>query len=93
MSEFLATINWRTTGYALAYLVCSAAAGMFPELNQTMCSWLEKLIVAGGFVSAADATRIQSVIRTVDLLAFKNRIDPATLIPLELLPAPAVEVK
>jgi hypothetical protein len=34
-----------------------------------------------GLVSTADAARVRSVVRAVDVIAFKAKVDPATLVP------------
>jgi hypothetical protein len=47
---------------------------------------IEPLIVAGGFISTADASRVQNIVRAVDVLAFKNKLDPALLVPVGELP-------
>jgi hypothetical protein len=87
MSEFFATVNWRTTGFAIAYLICNAVGGLFPVVADA-CNILEKLIIAGGLVSAVDAQRIQSIVRAVDALAWRNKLDPAALVSVDDLPDP-----
>lgn len=92
MQEFLQTVNWRTTGYGIGYVACSLfVARLFPGLTD-ICEILDKLIVGAALVSSVDAARVRSVVRAVDVLAFKNKLDPATLVPVESDPAPA-EVK
>ena len=82
MPSWIQTVNWKTTGYAVGYLLCQVLSNVFPSLAD-ICSVIDKLIIAAGFVSAADSTRVASIVRAVDLIAWKNKIDPATLIPAE----------
>jgi hypothetical protein len=82
MSEFIQTVNWKTTGYAIGYLICKIIGGLYPPIAG-VCEVIEPLIVAGGFISTADASRVQNIVRAVDVLAFKNKIDPAVLVPLD----------
>ena len=73
-------INWRTTGCAVGYLLCNIASSVYPEF-EAACGLLDKVFVAGGFISAADSTRINSIVQAVDHVAWKNGVDPATLLP------------
>jgi hypothetical protein len=82
MQEFLQTVNWKTTGYAIGYVICKIIGGLYPPIAG-VCEVIEPLIVAGGFISTADASRVQNIVRAVDVLAFKNKIDPAVLVPLD----------
>jgi len=75
-------INWRTTLFAIGYLVCNIVAGVYPAAAD-VCSVLDKIFVAGGFISAADSSRIDSVVQAVDHVSWKNQIDPATLLPIQ----------
>jgi hypothetical protein len=77
----LSQINWKTTGYAIGYLLCYAL-GKFIPASESLCEVVGTLIVTAGFVSAADADRVKSIVRAVDVISWKNNIDPATLIPL-----------
>lgn len=79
MGDFFRTVNWRTTGYGIGYFVCHVFGQVYPSLT-SLCDLLEPLIVTMGLVSAPDATRIQSIVRAVDVIAFKAKIDPATLV-------------
>lgn len=91
MQEFLQTVNWRTTGYGIGYIICSVVvARLFPELSD-VCAIVDKLIVGAALVSSVDAARVRSVVRAVDVLAFKNKLDPATLVPLDQLPTTEVK--
>ena len=83
----LKTINWKTTGYAIGYILCWML-GKFVPAAESLCEVVATLIVTAGFVSAADATRVDSIVRTVDLIAWKNQVDPATLIPTAPEPEP-----
>ena len=85
MSEFLQTVNCKTTGYAIGYLICKIIGGLYPPIAG-VCEVIEPLIVAGGFISTADASRVQNIVRAVDVLAFKNKLDPALLVPVGELP-------
>ena len=76
----LKTINWKTTGYAIGYFGCYLL-GKFVPAAESLCEVLAGLIVTAGFVSAADATRLDSVVRAVDAVAWKVDINPATLTP------------
>jgi hypothetical protein len=82
MSDWAQTISWRTTGFAIAYLACNAIGGLYPSVA-AVCNVLDKMIIAGGFISAADSTRVQSIVRAVDVVAWKNKIDPSTLVPVD----------
>lgn len=86
MSDFFRTVNWRTTGYAIAYGACYIMGVMFPSITD-ICGVLDVLIVSAGFVSSADSTRVQSIVRAVDAIAWRTKLDPAMLVPLELAPA------
>jgi len=76
----LKTINWKTTGYAIGYFGCYLL-GKFIPAAESLCEVVAGLIVTAGFVSAADASRVDSVVRAVDAIAWKNEINPATLTP------------
>ena len=52
MQEFLQTVNWKTTGYAIGYLICKVIGGLYPPISG-VCEVIEPLIVAGGFISTA----------------------------------------
>lgn len=91
MGDFFRTVNWKTTGYAIGYGVCWIFGMMVPAA-QSLCEVLDKMIVIAGLVSAADSDRVKSVVRAVDVIAWRNKIDPATLIPLDAAPA-STEVK
>lgn len=80
MGEFLRTVNWRSTGYGIGYFVCTVAGTMYPSLT-SLCEVMEPLIVTMGLISTADAARVRSVVRAVDVIAFKAKVDPATLVP------------
>ena len=71
-------INWRTTGFAAAYLLCNIVGYFVPSI-QGICGSLESIAVAGGLISAADAGRVQNIVRAVDTLLVKNNVDAATL--------------
>ena len=91
--ELLKQINWKTVGWAIGYVACNAMGGLFPEYAHG-CKMLEVGTVAGGLISAADATRVQNVVRAVDALLWKNNMDPDTLQKIdgpkviEVVPAP-----
>ena len=76
----LKTINWKTTGYAIGYILCWML-GKFVPAAESLCEVVATLIVTAGFVSSADASRVDSVVRAVDAIAWKNQIDPDTLVP------------
>jgi hypothetical protein len=80
MGEFLRTVNWRSTGYGIGYFACTVIGTAYPSLT-SLCEVLEPLIVTMGLVSTADAARVRSVVRAVDVIAFKAKVDPATLVP------------
>jgi hypothetical protein len=82
MQEFMHTVNWKTTGYGIAYAICKIVGGFFPAVSE-VCNVLDTLIVSAGFISSVDASRLQNVVRAVDVIAWKIKIDPATLIPIE----------
>lgn len=95
MSEFFRTVNWKTSGYAIAYFACWIFGALVPAA-ESLCEMLDKLIIVAGFVSTADAERVKSVVRAVDAIAWRVKMDPASLIPtspeddLTLSPVPAV---
>ena len=83
MGNFLATVNWRTTGYGIGYVVCTLLVSrLFPSLAD-LCDTVDKLLVGAALITSADAARVRSVVRAVDVLAFKNKIDPALLVPID----------
>lgn len=75
------TVNWKTTAYAISYFFCQIVGGIY-EPVRTLCDILEAVIVPAGFLSAADATRVQNVVRAVDTILYKQQIDPETLQPI-----------
>jgi len=81
MPEIMQTINWKTTGFGLGYILCKVAGAFYPEITGA-CEVIEPLLISAGFISSVDAGRVQSIVRAVDVLAHKNGIDPATLVPL-----------
>lgn len=86
LDEFIRTVNWKTTGFAIGYLICSAVGSFFPGVAEA-CNLLDKVLIAGGIISAADAGRVQNIVRATDQLLWKSKLDPATLAPLELIEA------
>ena len=80
MAEFLKTVNWRSTGYGIGYFLCYVVGTMYPSIT-SLCDVMEPLIVTMGLVSTADAARVRSVVRAVDVIAFKAKVDPSTLVP------------
>lgn len=74
-------INWKTTGYAIGFFVCYLV-GKFIPAAESLCEVVGSLIITGGLVSSADADRVKSIVRAVDVISWKNNIDPATLAPL-----------
>lgn len=80
MHEFLSTINWRTTGLAIAYLACKIVGGLFPSI-EGVCAVLEPIVVASGFATAADSQRVANVVRAVDHILFKQGEDPNHIPP------------
>lgn len=86
MPSWMRTINWKTTGFAIGYMVCFFV-GQFVPAAESLCNVIEPFIVTAGFVSSADATRVESIVRAVDAIAWRNQVDPATLTP--TTPAPA----
>ena len=81
------TINWKTTGYAIGYFGCYLL-GKFIPAAESLCEVVAGLIVTAGFVSSADATRVDSIVRAVDAIAWKVKLDPASLTPTDPEPAP-----
>ena len=81
-SDLFKNINWRTTGCAIGYLVCNIVSNIYPAFADS-CALLDKVFVAGGFISSADSSRLCSIVRAVDTVSFKNQIDPATLLPIK----------
>ncbi len=75
-------INWKTTGYAIGYLGCWVF-GMIVPAAASLCEVVDKVILVAGFISAADADRVKSIVRAVDAIAWKVKLDPATLTPTE----------
>jgi hypothetical protein len=90
MPDWIQTVNWKTTGYAIGFFICKALGRFYPELSD-VCSILETILVGAGFISAADSTRVQSIVRAVDALAWKNKLDPAMLVPIESMSEPTKE--
>ena len=88
MPTWMRTVNWKTTGYAIGYIFCYFL-GQFVPAAETLCNVIEPFIVTAGFVSSADASRVESIVRAVDSIAWKNQIDPATLNPTTPVVAPA----
>lgn len=83
--ELLQTVNWKTVGWGIGYGICKAVGKLFPEIGGS-CEVLETFTVMGGLISAADADRVKNVVRAVDALLWKNKMDPATLVPLDAAP-------
>lgn len=79
-AELLARINWKTTGLGVLFIACSILGNVW-EQAEAVCKIIETLIVGGGFISAADSSRVQNVVRAVDALLYKNQLDPETLHP------------
>lgn len=95
VSNILRTINWKTTGCALAYLICNVVGALYPPAGE-VCSVLDKIFVALGIMSAADAQRVQNVVQAVDHIFDQVKVDPATIAPPNMkaavasVPAPVV---
>jgi hypothetical protein len=92
IAGLLQTINWKTALFGIGYAVCKIVDGIWPAVAP-VCQVLEVMVVTGGFVSSADASRVQNVVRAVDHLLFKNHVDPETLAPIELIEAKTSGVK
>ena len=82
------TVNWKTTGFAAGYIVCKIVGGLVPAIGP-VCDVLESVAVAGGFLSAADAARVQTVVHAVDSIK-ENLMPPPTSTTPEPPPAPKV---
>jgi hypothetical protein len=78
----LSQINWKTTGYAISYMACYVL-GKFIPAAESLCEVVGTLIITAGFVSAADADRVKSIVRAVDVISWKNNINPSTLTPVD----------
>lgn len=79
-SAFASTVNWKTSAFAAGYVICSIV-GYFVPTVQAICGTLETLAVAGGIVSAADANRVNNVVKAVDYLLIKSKVDPNAIPP------------
>ena len=86
--EAFKTVNWRTTLLALSYILCKVIAGLYPPV-EGVCAIIEPLIVAGGFVSAADGQRVQRVVEAVDHLFTVGKQD-LLIPPAPVEPTPTV---
>lgn len=75
---FIQTVNWRTTAFAAGYILCNIVGYFVPSISG-ICGTLEAIAVAGGIVSAADAGRVQGIVRAVDVLLVKGNVDSSTL--------------
>jgi hypothetical protein len=84
-SNIATQVNWKTTGYGIGYIVCKLIGSLFPGIS-TACEVLETLIVGSGLVSAADSTRVKSIVQAVDHLLWKAQVDPETLAPIVVKP-------
>lgn len=91
LESIMTHINWKTTGLAMAYGVCKIVGSLYSPAA-SVCEVLDTVIVVGGFASAADAGRVQNVVKAVDAILWKTKIDPETIASIEPL-TPAVEVK
>lgn len=66
-TDWLKLINWKTSACAVGIVLCRSVSHFVPEVA-LYCSMLDTLFTAGGFVSAADAMRVQNVVGAVDHL-------------------------
>jgi len=80
-AELLNRINWKTTGFGIGYVICKIIGAIFPVVSG-VCEVLEPILVGGGFISTADSSRVQNVVRAVDTLLWKTNLDPETLTPI-----------
>lgn len=48
------TKNWRTSLIGISYVGCNVAAFFVPFMAE-VCPWIDKLLIGGGFLAAADA--------------------------------------
>ena len=79
LSETMARVNWKTTGFGIGYAACKIT-GMFVPAIEPLCQVLEPFMVTGGLVSATDAGRVRNIVRAVDTLLVMNEVDPETLV-------------
>ena len=80
IESIMKRINWKTTACAAGYLLCNVVGSNYPQVEHA-CGMLDKLFVALGILSAADAGRVQNIVAAVDTLLWKNKLDPETLRP------------
>ena len=78
-SDLFRTINWKTTGFGIGYVICKIVGWSLPGTDH-YCDVIETFLVAGGFVSAADSARVHNIVQAVDGLLGLNKITPASLV-------------
>lgn len=78
-SDLMRTINWKSTGFAVGFFVCSVIGWIWPEALH-YCSVAEAFIISGGFISTADAGRVHNIVQAVDGLLGINKITPAVIV-------------
>lgn len=54
------TENWRTTLIGIGYIGCNVSA-VFVPFMASICPWIDKVLIAGGFLAAADSAALTSV--------------------------------
>lgn len=54
------TKNWRTTLIGLGYIGCNVSA-VFVPFMAGICPWIDKVLIAGGFLAAADSAALTTV--------------------------------
>ena len=78
-SDLFKTINWKTSGLAVAYFACKVVGWIWPAAV-SICEILEAVIFSGGLLSAADAGRVSNIVQAVDGLLGINKITPAVIV-------------
>ena len=78
-SDLLRTINWKTTGFAIGYVVCKIVGWIYPGADH-YCEVIETFLVAGGFATAADATRVHNVVQAVDGILGLDKITSPSVV-------------
>lgn len=77
--DLFKTVNWKTTACAGGYVICKIVGFFVPGI-ETACGILETIFVSGGFLSAADSSRVQNVVQAVDHLLGINKITPPVIV-------------
>lgn len=89
--NWMKLVNWKTSGCAVGLVLCNILGTVKPAFA-SLCDMLDGLLTIGGFLSAADAQRVNNVVAAVDHLIVETKSSLLNGAPKRVIDVPVVEV-